>query len=592
MNYLIDENILQELRDRVDIVELVGRYVDLKKRGANYLGLCPFHNEKTPSFTVSEQKEIFHCFGCGVGGDVISFLMKIENLSFVDAVVKLASMYNIKLEEKSPSKKSAYMKRGFDANREAAVFFMENLSKNKFALTYLHNRGISTEVILKYGLGFAKDSWNDLLNHMLKKGYTEKELLDFNLISKNERSGNYYDRFRNRIIFPIIDVQSRVLGFGGRVLDNSLPKYLNTGDTLCFNKGNNLYSINIIAKESSRKRILLVEGYMDVISLYSVGINYSVASLGTALTKEQAKVLKKYSERVYICYDGDDAGIKATNRAIDVLLSEDIKPLIVSLPEKLDPDEYIKKYGAFSFESQVVNAKNYLDYKVENIEKNFNIESFEGKSKFIGESVKVISSIVNPIEKEVYIDRFSEKYSISKDAINRELENIYATRKPVYNNFNKPIKQAPPTIQSGRLKAEFELLKIAYTNRKYFKTISTKLNSGDFSTPDSKVLFDKLEEYYQLETDLPSYLRSLVKNNLIDEGSFGRIERILKNNEDLDTILLDLVYKIKHDNLLVSRNNILKAISDAENSNVPVEELLINLEKINRDLRKLKEELS
>lgn len=331
---------------------------------------------------------------------------------------------------------------------------------------------------------------------------------------------------------------------------------------------------------------------MDVISLYSVGINYSVASLGTALTKEQAKVLKKYSERVYICYDGDDAGIKATNRAIDVLLSEDIKPLIVSLPEKLDPDEYIKKYGAFSFESQVVNAKNYLDYKVENIEKNFNIESFEGKSKFIGESVKVISSIVNPIEKEVYIDRFSEKYSISKDAINRELENIYATRKPVYNNFNKPIKQAPPTIQSGRLKAEFELLKIAYTNRKYFKTISTKLNSGDFSTPDSKVLFDKLEEYYQLETDLPSYLRSLVKNNLIDEGSFGRIERILKNNEDLDTILLDLVYKIKHDNLLVSRNNILKAISDAENSNVPVEELLINLEKINRDLRKLKEELS
>ncbi len=416
--YVINDNVLDEIRDRADIVDLIGEYVDLKRSGSNYMGLCPFHSEKTPSFSVSPSKSIFKCFGCGVGGDVITFIMKRENLNFPEAVEFLAEKYNVRLSEYKDENKEARDKRNrlYDINREAAMHFLNNLSSSPKAQKYLRDRGLSDKTIRTYGLGYSKDSWTDLYDHLTKLGYKEEELLDLNLISKS-KNGNYIDRFRDRVMFPIINRNNKVIAFGARGFGDAKPKYLNSRETPIFHKGSNLFNMNIVSRESSRQRIILVEGYMDVISLYNSGINYSVASLGTSLTEDQAAIIKKMAKDIYICYDSDKAGINATSRAIDIFLSKSCKPKIIELEGGLDPDDFIKKYGMEGFENKIKSAISYIDFKIKILRENFNLEEAEGLSNFTLESAKILSSIKNPIERDIFVKEFSKKYNISYKAI-------------------------------------------------------------------------------------------------------------------------------------------------------------------------------
>ena len=338
MKGIIKEETIEKIRNTCDLVDLVSRYLPLKKTGSNYTGLCPFHSEKTPSFTVSDTKQLFHCFGCGQGGDIFTFIMKIENLSFVEAVKFLGDLYGIPIEEgsKTDDKLEAEKKLIYEINREAARFYYYNLINSREPLNYLKQRGIGRKIIKEFGLGYAPNKWDSILNFLKGKGYKIEDIEKTGLIGRRKDNTGFYDKFRNRIIFPILDTRGRIIGFGGRVLDNTMPKYLNSQDTLVFNKGNNLYGLNLVKKYSDRKRIILVEGYMDVISLYNHGINYSVASLGTAFTKSQAKLLKRFGQDVYICYDSDNAGINATIRTINILRSEEIEPRIILLPQGKD----------------------------------------------------------------------------------------------------------------------------------------------------------------------------------------------------------------------------------------------------------------
>lgn len=439
MTAIIDDRIIAEVKSRADIVDIIAQYTELKKKGSSYMGLCPFHKEKTPSFSVQRDKGYYHCFGCGESGDVLSFLMKKENLTFTEAVTKLAEDLHIHLEEKSPEneKKRKLQDRQYQMNREAAIYYMRILSRHQYGLKYLEKRGIDRNTILKFGMGFAPAGGSELLKYMKSKGYSEEELFYNNLVSRNEKRGNYYDRFRNRIMFPIVDIKSRVLGFGGRVLDDSIPKYLNTSETMVFHKGSNLYGLNIIHTESPREKILLVEGYMDVISLYKSGINYATASLGTALTRQQAKLIKRYGKQVYICYDGDAAGIKATNRAINVLFQEDIRPNIVQLPDFMDPDDFLAKHGSFEFESMLKRSISAIDFRIKESEKNFQLTNPESLSRFLQDVAKIIGGLSSPIEQEVYIDRVAERYGVSRESLRLEMGRKKGTSKVFTPTVNK-----------------------------------------------------------------------------------------------------------------------------------------------------------
>ncbi|EFI42374.1 DNA primase [Peptoniphilus sp. oral taxon 386] len=597
MSYIIDDELLNDIRDKIDIVNLISQYVHLKKSGSNYMGLCPFHGEKTPSFSVSPSKGIFHCFGCGVGGDQISFIMKRENLGFREAVKFLADKYGIELKNTSESINTQLINkknRAYEANREAAKFFMLSLSRSKSAYMYLKNRNIDNDTIRDYGLGYAPDSWNELFNYLSKKGFNGDELEEFNLVSKS-KSGKFIDRFRNRIMFPIIDTKKRVIGFGGRVLDDSLPKYLNTRDTIIFNKGKHLYNLNIISEKSDREKIILVEGYMDVISLYKSGINYSVASLGTSLTEEQAELIKRYGKEVYICYDGDSAGIKATNRAIDILIIQNIKPKILTLPEKLDPDEYVTKYGKLSFEIELKNSQPYLEYKISKIRENYNIESPDGLSGFTSEVSKLISRIKNPIEMDIYVDKISKQYGVSKNSIinyililNRNKKNKEFNKK-TYEYKNKEVKDKKISINT-RYIAEDQLIKYALYSNDNFELIDKKINSCEFTKSECRIIFEELAEYYRQGIDFKDVLKNLVDKKLISQDYADKINIIEINQYSSDKIISELIGTLKKDSLEYRRKDILQDIKNLEKEepskkNSEILKLLIDeLNEINKTI--------
>lgn len=422
MASIIDDDIIARVKEESDIVEWIGRYTKLEKKGRNYMGLCPFHSEKTPSFSVQPEKGYYHCFGCGAGGDIINFLMEKEGLGFIDAVEKLAESLHIELRPatKNPAVEEKN-RRIFAANREAAVYYMKILSRNKYALAYLNGRGIGRDTILAFGLGFAPAGGDQLLGHMKRAGFSEALLYEANLLSRNRERNTYFDRFRNRIIFPIVDTKSRVVGFGGRVLDDSKPKYLNSSDTPVYKKSRELYGLNRVAKTSDREKILLVEGYMDVISLHASGISYAVASLGTSLTTEQARRIKRFGKQVYICYDADEAGRKATNRAIDILLKEDVRPRIVLLERGADPDDYIREHGKIAFEAQLVRGVSAPEYQVEILEESYNLHDAASLSEFLREVTKVIEKIPSPVERDVYAKKFAERYGVRSESFRREM---------------------------------------------------------------------------------------------------------------------------------------------------------------------------
>lgn len=575
MTARINEDVINQVNESTDMVDLVADYLELKPSGSNYLGLCPFHNEKTPSFTVSRSKEFYHCFGCGAGGDGIDFVMKMENLSFVEAVKFLADRNGIELGETTEEDRQRLeeQERIYSMNREAARFYYNNLLKSSYALKYLQNRGLEMKVINNFGLGFAENSWDSLLRHLQSRGYKENEIFEAGLSGQRRDKSGYYDRFRNRIIFPIINSRGKVIGFGGRMLGDDMPKYLNSQDTKVFTKGNNLYGLNIINKNKDRDRILLVEGYMDVISLYNHGIRYSVASLGTALTENQAKLLKRYGKDVYICYDGDIAGQKATLKALEILKSLDVDARVIALPDGMDPDDYIKEEGIEGF-SYLLNRKNmnYLDYHIYVNKKKYNLNDPDEKIDFTRDISKMIKALNSPIEKEVYIDKISIDTGISREAILEEVNRIkpnivrenyerFKSSKLVKTSKKEKVKLDPAYIQ-----AEKTLIKLSMSDINFFNLINERLENG-FISRDYNTLFELIRVGYSKSKEIDKNCigemmagTDIENSNIIEEVEKVDLKLLTKKEED--TIkLIELLNKTR---LEIERDSILKDIRVAQ----------------------------
>ncbi|MDU1176005.1 DNA primase [Peptoniphilus harei] len=591
--YVINDNVLDEIRDRADIVDLIGEYMDLKRSGSNYMGLCPFHSEKTPSFSVSPSKSIFKCFGCGVGGDVITFVMKRENLSFPEAVEFLADKYNVRLEVYKDENKEAREKRNrlYEINREAGLHFLKNYQASQKAQLYLKNRMLSDKTIRSYGIGYSKDSWTDLYDHLTKMGYREEELLELNLISKS-KNGNYIDRFRDRVMFPIINRNNRIIGFGARAFGDAKPKYLNSRETPIFHKGSNVFNINIISRESTRERIILVEGYMDVISLYNSGINYSVASLGTSLTIDQANIIKRMAKDIYICYDSDNAGINATSRAIDIFLQASVKPKIIELEGGLDPDDFIKKYGLEAFEKKIKSAISYIEFKIKKLKENFNLEDSEGLSNFTIESAKILSSIKNPIERDIFVKDFSTNYNISYTAIENYINYLNRNKLKEAKREKVKVKKNINVVKSNKTRAQEELLAYSLLDNDIYKYIKNKIEVFYFTNAMTRAVFEEIPRLFEEEMEIRDFLSILESNKLVTKEFVENIMSLISDIHVDDKIVDELIKTIERNYIQDRKHKILENIEKLqgeENKNLLLESLK-ELQEINLKLNELKEE--
>lgn len=417
-------DIVEQIKSNIDIVDVIGSYVPLKKAGSNYKGLCPFHGEKTPSFNVSQDKQFYHCFGCGAHGDVITFVQQMENLDFLDAVEKLADRAGLEFKRGSGSKAQEEKRdRLYDLSRQAARHFYKNLRDgDNPGIRYVVKRGISPETAKKFGIGYAKDQWQDMADFLEKQKLPREEGLETGLLSAG-KNGKVYDKFRNRVIFPIFNARDKVIGFGGRAIDDSTPKYLNSPESEIFKKKDNLYGLNL-AKSAIRKQnmALVVEGYMDVVSLVEAGIEIAVASLGTALTPEQAKLLKRYADTVVLSYDSDRAGQAATLRGIDILRDAGLKVKVLQIEGGKDPDEYIRKFGKKAFEERMDQAVSFMEYKVKTIGARYDLSTTEGGIGFLEEISGELRKVRSPVEQDAYIKSVAEMTRISESAIRREVE--------------------------------------------------------------------------------------------------------------------------------------------------------------------------
>lgn len=413
---------IDEVVARNPIEDVVGQYVNLKRSGANLFGLCPFHGEKTPSFSVAPDKGIYYCFGCHKGGGVINFQMEIEGLSYGDAVRALAKRAGMEVPE-DPQFQSRYkqQERLWALSKEAARYFHSKLYAPEGAecLSYAQKRGMPRSTLTKFGIGFAPNSWNGLVDAMKAKGYTDQELKDAGLVS--EKNGRIYDRFRNRLMFPIIDVRGNVIGFGGRVMDDSTPKYLNSPETIIFNKRKNLFALNL-AKKSKLGYLILVEGYMDAVALHQYGFDCAVASLGTSLTQEHAVLLSRYTEQVVLIYDGDEAGQNATRRAIPMLEAAGIQVKVLRMHDAKDPDEYLKKYGADKFKVLLEEASNRVEYQLGAIARKYHLNDDEERIQFLREAADLVASLPSPVQREVYGGRAAETAKVTPEAMKLEVD--------------------------------------------------------------------------------------------------------------------------------------------------------------------------
>lgn len=480
-----------------DIIDYVSKYVALTKRGKDYMGLCPFHSEKTPSFHVNADKQLFHCFGCGAGGNLVQFVMRSENLDFVDALRLLADNAGIQLPEEDSSyndERHKHRQRIYAMNKLAARFFYERLTADKGgakALSYLTRRGITGKTITVYGLGYAPDSYDSLLNFLKSKDFSEKEITDASLAVS--RDGKTYDKFRNRVMFPIIDVRGNIIGFGGRIFEESElpggykpPKYLNSGETPAFDKGKNLFSLNL-AKKSDSKRLILVEGYMDVITVYQAGIHNIVATLGTAITENQAKLINRYASEVLICYDMDEAGRKAVLRAIDIFSKAGGKTRVVKLKDAKDPDEYIRKSGAAMFKKALDEAVPSTEFILSVIRLNHDLSETDGKIGFVSEAAAALSSVRDSIEVDAYINKISDETGIGKEAIYTEYRKhiSYPAGKGVQSTF-KTVQTTGKAIRSidkptASFDAQRRLLNLITGDKHIYDAVKDIIKPEDYS---------------------------------------------------------------------------------------------------------------
>ncbi|MBE6931199.1 MAG: DNA primase, partial [Ruminococcaceae bacterium] len=452
----IPQRFIDELVARSDIVDIVSRYVQLKKQGSNHFGLCPFHGEKTASFSVNQDKQIFHCFGCGVGGGVIQFIMQIERLSYPDAIGFLARLAGLTVPEDAEDR--AYRQKRetlLKLNVEAARWFRSKLLSpaGESARAYFEKRRLSADTIARFGLGFAPESWDGLLTAMLQKGFKKSQLLEVGL-AVDGRQGRVYDRFRNRVMFPIIDVRGDVIGFGGRVMDNSEPKYLNSPETPVFSKGSNLFAMNLAKKDNSRQ-IILAEGYMDVIALHQAGFSNTVASLGTALTADQARLIRRHAESVTIAYDADGAGQKATARAIEVLKPAGLAVRILKIPGAKDPDEFIREKGPDAFRHLLENTQGDLAFRLSKLQTPETMATPEGKVQYLKDAAELLATVETSVERDVFARKIAEETGTSSEALFQQINAAMKarekkSRQAVNRDSRAPVRMIQPQNRSLR----------------------------------------------------------------------------------------------------------------------------------------------
>ena len=458
---------LDELTARNPIEDVVGQYVNLKRSGANLFGLCPFHGEKTASFSVAPDKGIYYCFGCHKGGSVINFEMEIEGLSYPDAVRALAKRVGMEVpEDEQYQSRYRQQERLWALHKEAARFFHSQLYApvGANALQYAAGRGMPKSILTKFGIGYAPDSWTALVDWLRGKGYTDQELRDSGLVTVSRKNGNLFDRFRDRLMFPIIDVRGNVIGFGGRIMgsqDKSAAKYLNSPETLIFNKRKNLFALNL-AKKSKLGYLILVEGYMDAIALHQFGFDCAVASLGTALTEDGANLLSRYTEQVVLIYDGDEAGQNATKRAIPILEKAGLQVKVLQMRDAKDPDEYLKKFGADRFKLLLEESSNRVEYQLNAILKKYDLRDDDQKVKYLQESAELISGLNSSVQREVYGNRVAEKAGITEEAMKQEVSRAFKRRLYQQKKKQEKIDLSPArNLQPADRKLHYENMKSA-----------------------------------------------------------------------------------------------------------------------------------
>lgn len=549
------EDLVEEIRQRNDIVDVVSEHVKLKRTGNNHMGLCPFHNEKSPSFSVSGQKQMYHCFGCGVGGNVFTFVMEYENYSFVEALKFLAERANIPLPEQEYSeeaKKKADLKgQLLEINRQAAKYFFYQLKSERgtLAYEYLTNRKLSDETISKFGLGYSNKYSNDLYQYLKQLGYSDEILKKSGLVSIDETKGAY-DKFWNRVMFPIMDVNNRVIGFGGRVLGEGEPKYLNSPETLLFDKSRNLYGLNV-ARTSRKHNILICEGYMDVIALHQAGFTNAVASLGTAFTGLQANLLKRYTSEVLLTYDSDGAGTKAALRAIPILKEAGLSTKVINMKPYKDPDEFIKALGAEEFQKRINEAQNSFYFEIEVLERDYDLNDPEQKTKFFNEVAKKLLVFTEEIERNNYIEAMDRIYRVGFDNLRKLVNHYGATMVPsqtvikkVQERSNKKVTAEDSMKQASKL-----LLTWMIEDTRLFQKLNGVIREKDFDgelyQTVAKMLFQQYKEQGQVipakiinqfeSKEEQSEVASLFSTTFQEEMSMLEKEKALN----------DLVYRIK-----------------------------------------------
>lgn len=515
-----DESFLQELRSRADIESTISPYVTLKRRGRLLTGLCPFHNEKTPSFTVYPETQSYYCFGCGSGGDAVTFIKNIENLDYVEAVRYLADKVGLAVPQDGFNS-DLYEKRRrmYEANRLAARFFYAVLYSEAGAagLQYLHNRGLTDSTIRKFGLGYAPKSWDALRKFMHGQGFTDLELYEANLLRLSEKNGkkHYYDAFVERVMFPVMDLRGNVLAFSGRaVTADAQRKYVNTSDTLIYKKGENIFALNF-AKKSNRDFLILCEGNMDVISLHQAGFDNAVAGLGTALTDRQAALLARYASEIYLCYDNDEAGQKAARKALALFAKTTLRVKVIRMQGGKDPDEIIKTYGAERFKSLLEGAANDVEYRILRARDGLDVSTPDGKSRFLEAACTVLATLKNPTELDIYAARLSEETGVAKDAVLLQTKQVYRRNMRQQQNqtlrtaresdrvADKVIRAANPEREKHlrAAKAEEMLCASLMHNPEFYKTLQAEISPADFVTDFNRRVFESIASAVQRGAD-------------------------------------------------------------------------------------------
>ena len=565
------DELIEEIRSSNDIVDTVSQYVQLKRKGRNFFGLCPFHKEKSPSFSVSPDKQIFHCFGCGVGGNVIHFISKIENLDFKDTMEFLADRAGIELpktENEQFNQRQMLKDKVYKINEETARFYHDNLYKPtaKEAQNYVKERKLNNATLKNFLIGYS-GTYNELYNHLKSKGFSDNEILASSLVNKNDR-GQFIDRFRRRLMIPILDVRGKVIAFGGRVLDNSLPKYINSPENIVYSKGRNLFGLNV-AKKGDLKKVVIVEGYMDAISLYQRGITNVVASLGTALTEAQGRLLRKYAEQIIISYDSDSAGQAATLRGLEILRNLGCDVRILQMEGAKDPDEYVIKYGTGRFNLLIDNAISLVEFKVKVLKNKFDLDNTNDKIKFLQEIAKVLSEVESQIELEIYVEKIANEYSISKEAIYSEINKIKYANTSKQKEPENVIRRAKPVKVS---KVDDSVIKkenvVIYLLLNYPEESTEKIRNNlletDFKYETNKKIINKLYELI----DKKEKISSEVLNYFADDDEITSHMTMLMADDyeigDVDKCIDDIINSYNKERLIDRRNDIIQSLESNE----------------------------